>query len=238
MTAPYTILLDEELPAPSASGDGSGAPGVHLIAADVSPLLADEALCRDLVPHLSPYRRGKAEACGNPRVRALSTGAALVLDRLLASIGLHEAEMRYAEGPHGKPVFAQPDGRPDPAAPAFNLSHSGRMVAAALLLPPRAPQAPGIGVDIQRISRFRPELVRRVFSKDIIHELGACTDAASRDRRLFTHHWCRAEAYAKATGDGLRWPFAPAPANAVFHDFAIHDDYLLSLCLLPQNETP
>lgn len=242
---PFVVLrLDDELS------------GVRLLVGDVSPMVADGRLRAEAMEAVSPYRRAKAAALTQPRSQALSLGAALLLDALLSERGLRERDMNYVEGEHGKPglqVGASPGGVPRHAV-LFNLSHSGAMAAAAVLPNCRPPDCPQpvkvqLGVDIQRVTRYRPELVRRVFSHADLSRLAACADEVSRER-LFAQLWSRAEAYAKATGDGLRWPFPEPPAEARFHDFAINaaDDprtspeatdgphgaeYYGSLCVLP-----
>ena len=230
---PYVALrLDDEVS------------GVRLLVGDVSPMVADARLRAEAMEGVSPFRRAKAVALTPPRSQALSLGAALLLDALLSERGLRERDMNYVEGEHGKAVL-------------FNLSHSGALAAAALLAncqPQERPEPQKIllGVDIQRVTRYRPELVRRVFSHADLARLSACPDEVSRES-LFARLWSRAEAYAKATGDGLRWPFPEPPAEARFHDFAVDaaevltasqgDDgrhraeYYGSLCLLPVNSS-
>ena len=223
-----TIVLDE-----TWQPDGHNA-RVHLLVADVSPLMEDPVLLAEAVTWLSPQRHTKAEACRNPRSRALSVGVALLLDHLLKEVGYRECEMRYTEGPHGKPALQW--GEEEATLESFNLSHSGHMVAAALLWPSISsfPQStsnlPPIGLDIQHQTRYRPELVRRMFNAHDREQLAVCTDEAARQKR-FAQLWSRAEAFAKATGEGLRWPFPTPPTNAVFHDFAV-EDYSGSLCII------
>ena len=176
--------------------------------------------------------------------------------------------MEYVEGEHGKPETVV----------NFNLSHSGRMVAAAMMLPfrdstdtPPSPIHPTpqsfrsapceflevssdkvertleeslnfsrfqdfkisiqLGLDIQHITRYRPELVRRMFNDADRARLAACTDETTR-QRLFAQLWCRAEAFAKATGEGLRWPFPTPPNNAHFTDFEVGEEYCGSVCVI------
>lgn len=120
-----TIVLEQRIDMSEGSESATG--NVHLLVADISNLLANPALQTEALQHLSSYRREKVEACGNPRNRALSIGVALLLDGLLSEHGLHECEMTYVEGEHGKPSFAN---HPELL---FNLSHSGSLVAAAML---------------------------------------------------------------------------------------------------------
>ena len=215
-----TIKLDENF-----CLNGQETPKIRLIVANVTPLMEDQALQGKAMAALSPQRRAKAEACGNSRVRALSIGVALALDRLLAEHGWREQQMTYTEGEHGKPRF---DG--EASHLAFNLSHSASMVAAAMMTQPGA-DTMLLGVDIQRITRYRPELVRRMFNANDRAELATCKDEAARERR-FAQLWCRAEAYAKATGNGLQWPFPIPPHNAQFMDFDVGEDYCGCICVV------
>ena len=226
MKMPLEICLERAFPV-----GATGEEAVHMAVADVRGLLEDTSLQTELLASLSPQRREKALACSHPRSRALSIGAGLLLDRLLTAAGQHECDMTYIEGEHGKPRFATgtaADGWP------FNLSHSGHLVAAALFAPTKqpAPTSVDVGIDIQHITRYRPELVRRVFSAADRQRLAAATDEAAREH-LFAELWCRAEAYAKATGRGLQWPFPTPPAEAVFYDFTIGEDYCGTMCVRP-----
>lgn len=199
---------------------------VRLLVGDVSALMADDALQAIAIAQLSPFRREKALAIKHARGRAQSIGASLLLDTLLREHGLCERDMNYDIGEHGKPSFVHPSSL-IPYPSSFSLSHSGSLAAAAMASRP-------LGLDIQRITRYRPELVRRVFSAADRQLLAAAPDEPSR-QRLFAQLWSRAEAYAKATGIGLQWPFPTPPATALFHDFSIGDDYCGSLCVLAQS---
>lgn len=204
MKVPIIPLLCRDITLPDEVGWG-----IRFCVSDVYPLLADEVLQDEWLQRLSATRRAKVEACAHPRSRCLSMGVALALDGLLQDLGLRERDMSYVENEHGKPLFVE---HPEIA---FNLSHSGRLVAAAI-----APSHVRIGIDLQRIGRYRPELVRRVFSVRDREALASARNEADRER-LFTQLWCRAEAYAKATGDGLQWPFPEPPAEARFFDFDV-----------------
>ena len=200
---------------------------VHLLVADVSSLMEDAALQDELLHTLSPQRRAKVEAMGNRRVRALSIGVTLLLDCLLQEQGLCEKVMNYEVGEHGKPLDAT-------RRVVFNLSHSGRMAAAAtLLVAPEIHVSCSLGIDIQRITRYRPALVRRIFSDTQREQLAACTDELCR-QQFFAQMWCRGEAYAKATGDGLRWPFPVPESNAHFMDFEVGENYCGALCTMTE----
>lgn len=201
---------------------------VRLAVADVTALMEDEALLAAAITRLSPQRRAKAESFGNLRSRALSTGVTLLFDFLLQEQGLRECDMEYVEGEHGKPRILQPSSLPADRRLMFNFSHSGRMAAVALATIHNEPLS--LGVDVQRITHYRPELVRRVFNAHNRAELAACTTEDARER-LFAQMWCRAEAYAKATGEGLHWPFPTPTTTAHFTDFDVTDEYCGSLCV-------
>jgi len=197
----------------------------HLLVADISLLMSNEELQAEALSKLSDYRRGKVEACGNPRSRAQSVGVGILLNRLLADYDLRECEMNYLEGKHGKPFFENHQEL------VFNLSHSGSLVAAVIFKNVSEKTNLQLGLDLQLISRYRPEIVRRMFSAHDKALLATCTTEAERER-LFAQCWCRAEAYGKATAIGLQWPFPSPPAEAEFHDFEINENYCGSLCLL------
>lgn len=279
----YHIVLDRILPVGEAAEEGAAACSVHLLVADVSELMTDESLLSQQAATLSPQRQAKAAAISNLRNRALSVGVALLFDRLLQEVGLREKDIEYVEGEHGKPEAVVKVEKWKSGKVNFNLSHSGRMAAAAMLLPFRDPTGappspiqptsqdfrsapcdasrlkyfsifpssptgglqgafnfsifplfnvpPPLGLDIQHITRYRPELVRRMFNAADRERLAACTDETAR-QRLFAQLWCRAEAFAKATGEGLRWPFPTPPPEAHFTDFEVGEDYCGSVCVI------
>ena len=232
----WRLSLHDGLPLTSSSMREDGQDGVCLLVADISNLLADPPLQTEALQHLSRYRREKVEACGNARNRALSIGVGLLLDRMLSGHNLHENEMDYHEGEHGKPTFTN---HPELA---FNLSHSGSLVAAALVkVDSSSTTTPQIGVDLQRATRYRPEVVRRMFSPSDKVLLASATSETEREH-LFAQCWCRAEAYGKATGEGLHWPFPTPSPEVILSDFKIDDNYYGCLCIIPpsvpQEEEP
>lgn len=196
----------------------AGAACVRYMVADVSRLLADDALLMASLENLSSARRDKTLAYKHSRGRALSAGAGILLDELLAAHGLCERDMSYIDGEHGKPAFA------DYPQLAFNLSHSGSKVAAAIS------QELQVGIDIQHDTHYRPEVVHRVFLPAQVQRLGLAKSEAER-QHLFTQMWAEAEAYAKATGEGLKWPFEQPKPEAVFTPFEV-DDYCGCLCTI------
>ena len=198
---------------------------LHVLVGDVADWMADDTQMLQHLPLLSPQRRAKADAFKQPRGRVLCIGASLLLDMLLQQVGLRERDMTYVEGEHGKPHFV------DATVPLgdFSLSHSGHVVAAAMI---DRPSPTRIGIDVQHVTRYRPELVRRMFGAEERAALAACVTETERER-CFTDQWCRAEAYAKATGQGLQWP-APKPVPAAhFTNLMLEPDYGGWFCVLP-----
>ncbi len=160
-----------------ADVEGLGAPGA-----------LDDALCR-----LSHYRRDKTVRYRFERGKWLSAGAGLLLDDMLMEHGLRERDMEYAEGEHGKPVFA------NHSELHFNLSHSGTLVACALCDAP-------VGVDVQQIVKLRRSLVNYTMSEAEISRLDAM-ESVEEQELFFTQLWTLKESYAKATGRGLTHDF-------------------------------
>ncbi|MBQ6204635.1 MAG: 4'-phosphopantetheinyl transferase superfamily protein [Prevotella sp.] len=150
--------------------------------------LADEAAFRQQLPRVSVERQQKALRFKFPMGRALSLGAALVLDELLQVHGLWEREQHYIIGEHGKPSLA--------AHPElhFSLSHSGHYVACAL-------SSAEVGIDIQHRVKVNEGVVRRVCSEEEIDWL----DALDKDDRGagFLRLWTLKESWFKAVGTGL-----------------------------------
>lgn len=201
---------------------------LRVLVGDVSDWIADDAPMQQYLPLLSPHRRTKADAFKQPRGRVLCVGVSLLLDMLLQEVGMREHDMSYVEGEHGKPLFV------DNSLPVgdFSLSHSGHIVAAALI---DHPSACRVGIDVQRVARYRPELVRRMFGAEERAALAACTTEAGREQ-LFTRYWCRAEAYAKATGQGLQWPTPTPPPEASFSSLDMEPEYGAWFCILHKSD--
>ena len=154
---------------------------------DVAWLADEDAFARHL-PFVSAERRQKALRFKFPMGRALSLGAALLLDEMLQAYGLRELEQQYIIGEHGKPSLA---GHPELH---FSLSHSGHYVACAL-------GSSELGVDIQHQVKVNEGVVRRVCSEAEIEWLDA-QDEAGRAVG-FLRLWSLKESWFKAVGTGL-----------------------------------
>jgi 4'-phosphopantetheinyl transferase len=139
------------------------------------------------------------------------------------------ASLRFATGPRGKPHLVDP-----PLDVRFNLSHAGERALLALTL------GRNIGVDVeQERSTELLALARRFLAPAEAHVLEGL--AASDQRATFFRCWTRKEAFVKALGDGLAFPFdafevsladedsspRPSASGAVPH--ALHDWRIVSL---------
>lgn len=125
------------------------------------------------------------------RRRYLAAHAAL--RRLLAeTTGIAASELVFDEGPFGKPHLS------DPAAPSFNLSHSGD-VALIGIGPPGVEV--GVDVEVPRTMSDALELAERHFAPAEIDALRS-TPPDQRDH-AFLRGWTRKEACLKAIGSGL-----------------------------------
>lgn len=106
-----------------------------------------------------------------------------------AAAGAAPEGWRFVAGRGGKPELAGP-------GPAFNLSHTRGLVAAAV------GTGAGIGVDVEAAGTGRPEeLAATVLTAAEQADLAGCP-AAGR-RRRFLRYWTLKEALLKATGDAL-----------------------------------
>lgn len=91
---------------------------------------------------------------------------------------------------HGKPYII---GAPFPVF--HNLSHSGDYLVCAL-------SDREVGIDIQRITTYKPGIALRFFHPYEIAVLEACHDEMSRVE-LFFRYWSAKESFLKYTGTGL-----------------------------------
>ena len=162
-------------------------PSCRVMVRDVAWLADEDAFQRHL-PFVSTERRQKALRFKFPMGRALSLGAALLLDEMLQAYGLRELEQQYIIGEHGKPSLAS---HPELH---FSLSHSGHYVACAL-------GSSELGVDIQHQVKVNEGVVRRVCSEAEIEWLDA-QDEAGRAVG-FLRLWSLKESWFKAVGTGL-----------------------------------
>ncbi len=112
---------------------------------------------------------------------------------LSSALAMEPDGLKISISDHGKPFLA---GEDHAGAPAFNLSHSGRLMALAL-------GAPGpLGIDVEDLHRrLNLEVAHRFFSPDEQAQLNAASP--SRRSHLFLTFWTLKEAYVKALGSGI-----------------------------------
>ena len=159
----------------------------------------------ELVRKVSPWRREKILKMKNPSVRAESLAAGLVLGYALE----HELteklntevtfEYDIEEGVQGKPFiknlrcFDKSSGAAlDAPAPEFNISHSGKYVAAVVGKGP-------LGLDVETKSDKDLKVTKRMFSEPEKERIIGAEDPDSEFRTV----WTEKEAYLKCTGEGI-----------------------------------
>jgi 4'-phosphopantetheinyl transferase len=145
------------------------------------------------VATLSAAERARAARFVFERDRRRYLAAHAALRRLLAeTTGIAASDLVSHEGPFGKPYL------PGPAAPSFNLSHSGDMALIGI-----GPPGVEIGVDVEvpRAMSDALELAERHFAPAEIDALRS-TPPDQRDH-AFLRGWTRKEACLKAIGSGL-----------------------------------
>lgn len=98
---------------------------IRILIGDVRKLERDP-LFQEGLERVSRYRREKILRLHFRRDRNLSLGAALLLDRQLATCGMREKDMTYSENAYGKPSLR---GCPDIR---FSLSHAGDYAVCAV----------------------------------------------------------------------------------------------------------
>lgn len=160
---------------------------VHVLDLRRPPSQDEEAL-------LSPEEEARRDGFYQARDRqAFTLCRAGLRRRLGAALGLAPAELRFREGPYGKPHLR--DG-----GLGFNLSHSGDLALIAIT------ELAAVGVDIERerpLSDLQ-QLAARYFSpaeQEALRQL-----PADLQTEAFFHGWSRKEAFIKAIGLGLSFP--------------------------------
>ena len=166
------------------------------------------------VPSLVDEERlRKAEKIKDPKSRAVSLSAGLLLQKAVAEVsgktGMKEAgvtktevlceellsrekdtvSLKYRYGQKGKPYLMD-------IPLYFNLSHSGRYVLCGV-------SSREIGVDIQEIRKGNlMQIVKRYFAGEEVARLERIDDETLRKEQIYTL-WAKKEAYGKLTGEGI-----------------------------------
>jgi 4'-phosphopantetheinyl transferase len=126
--------------------------------------------------------------------RHFIAGRGLLRTLLAGYLGRRPAELRFAYGPHGKPLLAE-------TGPLrFNLAHSQGLALIAITL------GREVGVDVEWLDRTirHEEIAQRFFSPREQAALAALP--AELRAEAFFLCWTRKEAYLKAHGGGLSVP--------------------------------
>lgn len=128
-----------------------------------------------------------------PEDRQLALATRVLIRAVISAyLGGNPGHWRFDASPTGKPFLIN---APKPVA--FNLSHSGNLVACAIA------GEQGIGVDIEdsHVERDFLALARRFFAPQEYTELASLPAAAQAD--YFYHLWTLKESHLKARGLGL-----------------------------------
>ncbi len=113
-------------------------------------------------------------------------GAALARYMIWKMFQVPLSQQHIAYGPYGKPYLSNyPNAH-------FNISHSGQYVACAVADRP-------VGIDVQVVGMYRPEVAVRVCSEEELARIGVSDDPAAE----FTKLWTRKEAHLKMLGRGI-----------------------------------
>lgn len=145
-----------------------------------------------ILAELSPAERARAERFRQDRDRRRYLASHAALRQVLAQhLGVLAAELRFDEGPHGKPrLVDHPDCH-------FNLSHSGELALIGIGIDA------AIGVDIESLVPMPDaEALARLHFTASEQEALASLSMADRDAG-FLRLWTRKEACLKALGTGL-----------------------------------
>ncbi len=100
-------------------------------------------------------------------------------------------DIKIAYNKHGKPALILDDIH-------FNIAHSGDWVVCVV-------DNSSVGIDIEKIGKFRPAVAKRLFSTDEQKVLMMHENSARND--FFYSLWTLKESYSKAIGRGLTIPF-------------------------------
>ncbi len=150
-----------------------------------SPL--DESTFRLFMQYTPPEKR---ERILRQRIRQnadnMLVGAVLAKCMIAQKFGIPFSAQRISYEAYGKPYLC------DYPHVHFSISHSGQLVACAVHTRP-------VGMDVQRIEAYKPEIARLACNEEELQEIRRSPDPAG----AFAKHWTRKEAYLKLTGRGI-----------------------------------
>ena len=147
--------------------------------------IRDRAVYEYWYNQMPPGRREKIDRYKPKQSKLLSLAAGIALKKAFEAAGLATCEVY--ENDYGKPYIK---GAMDVF---FNLSHSGDKAIAVI-------SDAEVGIDIQKISHFKENLIERVFTGSEIEQVGQIEG----DRDIcFTALWTAKESIMKYYGKGL-----------------------------------
>lgn len=172
------------------------------------PDILDARRLAALSARLSPAKRARLLRFRQPADAYRTLYADLLVRRsLLRTFGLRSEEIRFEDGPFGKPFV------PDLPTFEFSLSHAGDWAVCAVDDRP-------IGVDIERMDPIEFEIARTFFSRE---EYGELMRTASEDRlNRFYELWTIKESFIKMTGKGLQTPLDSFSVRKRGETFELH----------------
>lgn len=144
---------------------------------------------RDLLPHLPPDRRTRAESCRLEADSVRIAGAGWLLQQALERAGVPVEVRQFSANPWGKPELTGSGVR-------FNLSHSGPWAVCAV-----SDKAVGVDVELPRCS---VAVARRHFCPEELQPLLQLPP--EEQAQALNRLWTAKEAFVKAIGRGLTLP--------------------------------
>ncbi len=163
----------------------------------LAPLDLPAETLRDFLETLDPDERARAARFHFDRHRHPFIASHGLLRRILSLyLSVPPAELRFSEGPWGKPSLAGEWS----SSLRFNMSHSGSLALYGVSLDREL----GVDVEQERDNIEFGRLASRFFAPA---EAASVLSLPERDRRrAFFRCWSRKEAYIKATGRGVSLP--------------------------------
>ncbi len=202
---------------------------MRILLADIRPL-ENEELFEKMIVCVPGERQERIARYRSPGDKRRSLAAGLLLEYGLRQQGMSLLsdvqgcrKLELCRAAHGKPYLK------GQGAPCLSLTHAGDYAAAVF-------DTAEVGIDLEGARQVRPALLRRCFSEEEQRYLSVQEDAAA-----FARLWTRKESYSKATGEGMRLPFAGIPVlreragEYVFHTFSedaswMPEGYALTVC--------
>lgn len=117
----------------------------------------------------------------------------LMVNALGTNYSLEDLRSRFTETPKGKPYF-------DGISECINVSHSGDKVICVL-------SDSEVGCDVETKTKDALKIAGRFFAKEEFDFLRSIEDGTSQDRE-FLKLWTLKEAFVKAKGVGISYPFS------------------------------